>query len=95
MKSERAVLQPHKYAHTQKLCRAVPASAFASASCNFVLLDSTGCLGQLARASTDSLTGPFKGRSSTLGLRDSQEVTFLRPDPKNRTLINCVREQTH
>lgn len=42
-----------------------------------------------------SLPGPIKGRPFTPGLENFQEIISSRPDPKERILFNCMREQTH
>lgn len=41
-----------------------------------------GCQGQFTCTSTNSLSGPVKNRPSTTGLRNSEEIIFLRLDPQ-------------
>lgn len=49
----------------------------------FFLVQGSGHPGQLTRTLTNSLPSSVKSRPSMLKLRDSQEITFLKPDPKN------------
>lgn len=59
----------------------------------FFLVDSRECVDQFTRISINSLSGSSKSRSFIPALKNSRENTFLRPDPKNYTLINCVESK--
>lgn len=39
---------------------------------------------------TFPLSDPVKSRPSTSKIGNSQEIIFLRPDPDNQTLVNCM-----
>lgn len=54
----------------------------------FCVFEGQECPSQFTRTSTNSITGPVKGRSSTPKLWNSQENTVLQPDFKNQTLVN-------
>lgn len=56
---------------------------------SFFWFDGQGCLGgsgQHTRTSINSLSDSVKCRSFPSGLGDSQEISFLQPDPKNRIM---------
>lgn len=56
----------------------------------FFWVDGQGCPGYV-HTLTNLLPGSIKCRPSTmLKLENSQEITLLRPDPGNQTVVNCV-----
>lgn len=57
----------------------------------FFLFDGQGARARLITyTSTNFFSDLVKGKLSTLGLGDSNEIYFLMFDPKNLTLINCI-----
>lgn len=56
----------------------------------FFFFRRSGHLGHLTCTSTNHFPGAVKNRPSTPRLGDLQEIIFLRANPKNRTLVNCI-----